>query len=331
VVRLQASTLIADQTLKAVACHLRPMTELNDPQVFRTVLEGLDTGVYILDRERRILFWNQGAEKITGYHSHEVMGHLSRQSILSQCDDLKCVLCGNACPLSGSILDGKRKEIEISLQHKSGHRVPVRLQVIPIRGGHGSVIGAAGSFVEENQLSDVDIHLGNLATHGCLDTLTGTPNQAFTHSHLRENLSFFREYNLPFGVLFIELEKLDELHATHGREAVDVMLHVVAQTMKHTLRPDGFLGHWSENQFLAILTYCESRDLEKAAQSVERMVNCSGVQWWADLLTVSASVGRTMVREGDTIESLLERAQQRQGQALAKKAVATGGETNSES
>jgi diguanylate cyclase (GGDEF)-like protein/PAS domain S-box-containing protein len=303
------------------------MAELNDPEIFRTVLEGLDTGVYIVDRERRILFWNQGAEKITGYHSYDVMGHVSRQNVLAQCNDLSCVLCGKACPLSDAILDGKRRDIQISLRHKAGHRVPVRLQVVPIRDSHGSVTGAAESFMVEHELSDVDVHLRNLATHGCLDVLTGTPNQAFTQSHLRENLTFFQEYNLPFGVLCIEIEKLDELRATHGREAVEVMLHVVAQTMKHTLRPDGFLGHWSENQFLAIMTYCQSQELEKAAQSVERMVSCSGVQWWDDLLTVPVSVGRAMVRQGDTIESLLERAQQRQGQALAKKvaAAATAG------
>jgi diguanylate cyclase (GGDEF)-like protein/PAS domain S-box-containing protein len=299
------------------------MAELYDPEIFRTVLDGLETGVYIVDRERRILFWNQGAEKITGYYSHDVMGHVSRENILAQCNEVSCVLCGAACPVSEAVRGGKRSEIQISLRHKEGHRVPVRLQVIPVRSGRGSVAGAAASFVQEHELSDVDIHLRNLANHGCLDQLTGTPNHSFTQSHLRENLTFFQEYDLHFGVLCIEIQKLDELRANYGREAVDVMLHVVAQTMKHVLRPDGFLGRWSENLFLGIVTYCEDQELENAAKSVERMVSCSGIQWWDDLLTVSVAVGRTMVRAGDTVESLLERAQQPLGSGLAK-AVAMG-------
>lgn len=303
------------------------MEKLHDTEIFRTVLESLDTGVYIVDRERRIVFWNQGAEKITGYQSHDVMGRVSRENILAQCNDVSCMLCGVACPLSEAILGGKRKEIEISLRHKAGHRVQVRLQVIPIRDSRGSVAGVAESFVVEHELSDLDIHLGNLANHGCLDILTGTPNQAFTLSHLRENLTFFREYNLPFGVLWIEIGELAELQASHGREAVDVMLHVVAQTMKHTLRPDGFLGRWSENQFLAIMTYCENLDLEKAALSVERLVKCSGIQWWDDLLTVAAAVGRTLVRQGDTVDSLLERARQPLHQGQAGRAVAAAAAT----
>ncbi len=43
------------------------MPELNDPAIYQTILEGLDTGVYIVDLNRRIRFWNEGAEKITGY------------------------------------------------------------------------------------------------------------------------------------------------------------------------------------------------------------------------------------------------------------------------
>jgi len=294
------------------------MAEIRDPEIFRAVLENLETAVCIVDREWRIVFWNRGAEKITGYRRHDVTGQTNQANILAQCNHINCNLCEDGCPISAALLSGQQREMEISLRHKAGHAVPVRLQVMPIRDGRGGVAGAAECFAVQHELSDVDVHRGNLANHGCLDTLTGTPNQAFTHSHLRENLAFFQEYGLPFGVLRIQIEKLDELRARHGREAVDVMLHVVAQTMKYTLRPDGFLGHWADNQFLAILTYCEPDQLEKAAHSVQRMVSCSGIQWWDDLLTVSVVIGRAMVREGDTVESLLERARpEAQGNAAA--------------
>lgn len=43
------------------------MTEDLDPSHYRAILESLSTGVYVVDRERKILFWNDGAERITGY------------------------------------------------------------------------------------------------------------------------------------------------------------------------------------------------------------------------------------------------------------------------
>jgi PAS domain S-box-containing protein/diguanylate cyclase (GGDEF)-like protein len=282
--------------------------ELQDPEIFRTVLDSLRTGVYIVDRQRKILFWNAGAEKITGYQRHDVVGHASRDNILAQCDDKSCMLCGAMCPLTEAVIQGKPTEAQVYLHHKAGHRVPVRLRVGPIRDRHGSIVATAASFEEERLGSELDIHENNLAAHGCLDLTTGVPNHAFTQSHLRENLAFFEEYHLPFGILCIQVEDLEHLKATHGREAVDVMLHVVAQTMKHTLRPDGFLGRWAESQFLAIVTNCDRTDLERLGQSVQKMGSCSGIQWWDDLLSVNVSVGSSMVQIGDTMESLLGRA-----------------------
>jgi PAS domain S-box-containing protein/diguanylate cyclase (GGDEF)-like protein len=292
-----------------MAMTQRPdIPELPDPEIFRTVLDSLRTGVYVVDRQRKILFWNEGAEKITGYHRHDVVGHASRDNILAQCDDKGCMLCGAVCPLTEAIIQGKPTEAQVYLHHKAGHRVPVRLRVGPIRDRHGSIVATAASFEEERWEGEPNIHANSLAAHGCLDLTTGVPNHAFTQSHLRENLAFFEEYHLPFGILCIEVEDMEHLKATHGREAVDVMLHVVAQTMKHTLRPDGFLGRWAETQFLAIVTNCGRTELERLAQSVQKMGSCSGIQWWDDLLSVNVTVGWSMVQLGDSMESLLGRA-----------------------
>ena len=38
-----------------------------DPKPYRDILEGLPNGVYVVDRDRKILFWNDGAEQISGY------------------------------------------------------------------------------------------------------------------------------------------------------------------------------------------------------------------------------------------------------------------------
>ena len=53
-----------------------PMLNLEDPQLLRAILDNLQTGLFVTDREHRIVFWNDGAEKITGYMRHAVLGHL---------------------------------------------------------------------------------------------------------------------------------------------------------------------------------------------------------------------------------------------------------------
>lgn len=51
-----------------------PMPELENPEVFCTVLESLQTGVYFVDADTKILSGNDGAETITGYLRREVVG-----------------------------------------------------------------------------------------------------------------------------------------------------------------------------------------------------------------------------------------------------------------
>jgi len=50
------------------------MSEALSPTHYRIVLESLPNGVYVVDTERRILFWNDGAEQITGYLRQDVIG-----------------------------------------------------------------------------------------------------------------------------------------------------------------------------------------------------------------------------------------------------------------
>jgi len=284
------------------------MLGLHDPQIFRIVLESIQTGVYLVGRDGKILFWNNGAEQITGYRSHDVLGHTCRDNILSHCNELDCVHCGAACPIISAIHDGRASEVQMFFQHRSGHRLPVRVRVVPIRDRQGSVIGAAECFDEHTFLPERASYQNNLAAHGCLDVSTGAMNHAFTLSHLRENVAFFNEYHLPFGVVTLRVDQLPEFRAAHGQEAASALLNVVAQTVKHVLGAAGFLGRWTDDQFLVIVPNSSPPEVERIAANLQKVGSSSGIQWWGDFLSISATVGMAFMSPGDTAESLLERA-----------------------
>jgi len=50
--------------------------------VLALTLDTIFDGVYIVDKERRIVFWNKGAEEITGYSAKEVCGRKCSDNIL---------------------------------------------------------------------------------------------------------------------------------------------------------------------------------------------------------------------------------------------------------
>src|SRR5271169_118753 len=108
------------------------MLELNDPDIYQTVLDGLQTGVYIVDRNRRIRFWNEGAEEITGYLRQDVVGRFLRDHLLKANDEID--LGSNTFdPVSVAFKDGKSSTGDVSILHKQGYRVPIVLRTVPNR------------------------------------------------------------------------------------------------------------------------------------------------------------------------------------------------------
>jgi diguanylate cyclase (GGDEF)-like protein/PAS domain S-box-containing protein len=298
------------------------MPNLQDPELFRTILDSLQTGVSVTDRTGKIVFWNQGAERLTGHKRHEVVGRSCRDNILAHCNDQGCVACGATCPFARSFREGKPQEARMQLRHKEGHPVHVLMRIAPVRDSRGSIVGIAESFDEQQFTSERGREQQSLIEHGCVDQTTDTPNREFTEFHLGETVASFARYHLPFGIMIVKIDRFDSFRASYGRPAGAAVLRLVAQTIKNSLRPNDFLGRWAEDEFLVILVSCGRAEVEKAGERIGKVVRCAGLQWWGDQLTVTSSAGYGIAQDGDTVDSLVQRAQDALKQAFIKRAAA---------
>jgi PAS domain S-box-containing protein/diguanylate cyclase (GGDEF)-like protein len=293
------------------------MSAFDDPEIYRAVLDRLTTGVYMVDLDRRIVFWNDGAEKITGFLRQEVVGHVCRENLLAEKEAGQPMMSDAANSLEQVLRDGKSVVAEASLRHKAGHRVPVRMQAVPIRNSHGSIVGAAESFAATITATEGDRRQQKLADYGYIDQSTGAPSSAYMESHLREGLVTFAELPIPFSILCVEVDGLDNLRANYGPSALATIQRVVADSLENTLRPTDFLGRWSHRQFLTILTDCNAQELIGVADRMRKIVNASKVKWWGDELYLTASFGGTTVRNGDTMGTIVARAEKALGDSMS--------------
>jgi diguanylate cyclase (GGDEF)-like protein/PAS domain S-box-containing protein len=285
------------------------VSELDDPEIFQSVLETLQTGIYLVDRSRRIRFWNEGAEKITGYIRQDVVGRFPRDHFLATPDQAKNVEADPEDPINLVFRDGKPSVTDVSILHKDGYRVPVVLRTIPIRNSHGRVVGAAECFDKSPSASDWARRQASLADFGCLDEVTGVPSQSFMETQLRENLTTFTEHRIPFGILVIQVDGMDQFRCSRGPGVVPTILRVVANAVENCLRPTDLLGRGSENQFLAVLIECQESEVARVAERVRKMVGQSEIEWWGDIFTVTCAFGGAGCRIGDTSNLLVERAE----------------------
>jgi PAS domain S-box-containing protein/diguanylate cyclase (GGDEF)-like protein len=285
------------------------MRDLEDPAIYRRVLETLPVGVHLADRERRIFFWNDGAERITGYLRHDVIGRFCREDILVH-DGEKDAASQVRALLAETLHDGKTREVRVYVRHREGHRVPVRLIVIAVRDAHGTIIGAA-EVLEEQTFAPLPEGLrSQLAECGGLDFVTGIPNHWLTQARLLEHHAGFVDHGLSYSVLGIEINELEHFREAHGCQASDAILRVVAHTVRNLLSPADFLGRWSPDEFIAVLLHSGEAALRRTAESMRKMVRLSGIRWWGDELTVSVSLGMATPSRGESLASVLERMRQ---------------------
>lgn len=115
----------------------------------QTILNTLPDGAYITDTERRILFWNNTATRITGWTRDEVIGSSCSDNILVHVDKDGHELCGKEyCPLHRCMVTGEpsHEPLLVYAKHRSGERIPVEVSVAPIRDSRGDVIGGIELF-----------------------------------------------------------------------------------------------------------------------------------------------------------------------------------------
>jgi len=299
------------------------MAQPGDFDFFRSILENLHVAVYVVDRNAKIMFWNDGAERITGYLRQDVIGRVHHDNFLGETNGEDIDLTGPFAPTAMAIREGKPLQAEISLRHKSGHRIPVKLWAFPIRNADGVIVAAAESFEENICITDWDRRQAKLATYGCIDRASGLLTHGMIQSHVRESLGMFADHQVPFSLLCIQIDHLEKVQARDGPGAIAAVLRVVGQTLENSLRPTDFLGRWQENQFLAIMAECSGAEISSASERLRRMVGASQISWWGDRLPVTISLGGTAAKPNDTVDAMILRAEE----ALQESATLGGNRT----
>jgi PAS domain S-box-containing protein len=294
---------------------------LENPKLFRHVLEDLPVGIYIVDRERRIRFWNRCAEYLTGHLGQEVVGH-SLEDVVQACDRRGNRLNGEHYPVTIALRHGLPQQCTAYYLHKNGHRVALRIRTLAVL-GHGEVIEGAAVLLEETLVCSEE--LSGPPMYGCLDAATGIPSRRLTRAVLNECMAGVEESHHGFGVLRIRLLGLEEFRAKHGPQSAAPFLRTAAQTLRHSLDAENFLGCWGENEFLAVLPTASPVTVATTAETVWNLLRHSEVLWWGDRFPIKTEVAHAMAAAGGDLESLVGEMVASHSSRTAKPAAAAGG------
>ena len=273
----------------------------------KLLLDDLYDAVYFVDPDRRILYWNHAAEALSGYAASDVIGRRCSDNLLCHVDESGHNLCQNDCPLSHSMHSGTRGKADVYLRRKDGHRLAVSVRVVPILDANNRILGAVEVFSDNalrKQLERRNVELKKMAY---LDPLTRLANRRFLDAKLRHALDELALFGRNFGVLLMDLDRFKRINDSLGHSAGDIVLEHIARTLSSSLRAADTLGRWGGEEFLAILPDADETQTRLMGERCRVLVRNSSVPVAETTVSLTMSVGGTVLHNTDTGDTLFRR------------------------
>jgi len=281
----------------------------NEKNFYKDIVDNLYDGVYFVDRDRVITYWNKGAQRITGYSAEQTVGRACRDNLLNHVTTNGVELCLNNCPLAAVMEDGNPREAEAYLHHKDGHRVPIIIRATALQDEDGNIIGAIESFSNNRLVIDARRKLREMRHIVHTDRLTSIGNRQLVEGRLRAVIAECAHMKGSAGLLFMDIDHFKQINDTYGHLIGDQVLRMVTATFNHSLRVTDTIGRWGGEEFIAILKDVDDDlTLHQIAEKVRTLVEFSRLDLEHQTLTVTISIGATLLRPNDTPESIVNRA-----------------------
>ena len=173
----------------------------------------------------------------------------------------------------------------------------------------------AEAMAEESQKSvarlqaDVKVYQARLDDAERLagqDPLTGLDNRRRVESAIEFRIS----QKKPFSVLLLDLNGFKQLNDTHGHVAADELLKQFSAELKSGFRHTDVVGRFGGDEFIAVL----DAGLQEASRHMERICRWVFGDYTIRVgdtnqkVTLTAAIGAAEWQAGDSLRTLLERA-----------------------
>lgn len=281
------------------------MITKNDELLF----DNMFTGVYVVDMDRKILYWNKAATAIAGYSKEAMVNKHCYNNILRHVDENGKLLCFGGCPLEASLKTGVTTNNKVYLYHKLGHRVPVMVRSVPTYNEYGEVDGAIELFEDARDDSLVFKENEKLQKMVVTDKLTNAFNRHFIDFYLTNLIEEANRFDTKFGVLFIDIDHFKNVNDTYGHDIGDDVLKMLSNTIISNTRSIDRFGRWGGEEFVLIVKLDSEKELTVFAEKIRMLiVNSSVTLPNKEQIKVTISIGGLMFNKEETFESLMKKA-----------------------
>lgn len=169
------------------------------------------------------------------------------------------------------------------------------------------------SLIEENErlhaaLLEMRKRIAELEQLADTDTLMPLPNRRAFMRRLESVVQYAARHETPAAVLYIDLDGLKRINDDHGHHIGDAVLLHLARLLTDSLRATDMVARIGGDEFGLILDHLNEADATAKAKALSDYVSAQQVDVGAATIAIRVTIGLAMVRAGESVASLVERA-----------------------
>lgn len=239
------------------------------------VLDKIGIGILIIDRQKKIIVWNDWLVRYTHLSKEDVVNRGVAQVI--QCFEKKiyddmlnaALFQGQGRFCSGSLhppfVLAAKEDMSRVRQNLMIDPVTIEnevfavIQIIDVTAYHTRVSHLITKMktleIVQDEMKEAQQLNRQLALH---DSLTGLPNRTLLMERLAWGVENAERSGEMVGVMFIDLDGFKEVNDTFGHESGDSMLQAVAARLKSSIRKNDTVARYGGDEFVVILMQLKS-------------------------------------------------------------------------
>ncbi len=157
-------------------------------------------------------------------------------------------------------------------------------------------------------IKSLENEIEELQKQSNIDPLTKLYNRKALEIDAKEMLKHSKERNLNIAALMIDADDFKKVNDTFGHLAGDKVLILLAKLFKLSIREYDRAYRYGGEEFLIIFNRAGKEEAKKVAERIMNAVRNNKLIYKGKTIRITLSMGLTSHQKGDTLESLIERA-----------------------
>lgn len=264
-------------------------------------------GVMVCDAQRHIIDVNPAFTRITGYTEAEVLGR--KPSMLSAGSKNR----GQYQDMEAALRTHGHWEGEFWNRRSDGSLYAIASTLNTVCDDAGEVTHYINVFSDVTERKHQNEHLELLAH---FDPLTRLPNRTLLADRLAQAMARVQPEQHRLAVCFMDLDGFKAVNDTHGHEAGDELLVIVARRLEAHVRTDDTVARQGGDEFVILLNGLH--DVTECEHAAGRLLHAvrEPIVVHGHTVQVGASIGIALYpQDGSDAETLLRYADQAMYQA----------------